>query len=60
MPDIEIYTQLFCPYCERAIHHSVPRKALNIGKSAPQRDQPPGAEAAEAVRRPHIRAADLY
>lgn len=20
MPDIEIYTQLFCPYCERAIH----------------------------------------
>ncbi|MBS0640741.1 MAG: glutaredoxin 3 [Proteobacteria bacterium] len=20
MPDIEIYTQLFCPYCERAVY----------------------------------------
>jgi len=47
MPDVEIYTQPWCPFCERAVH-------LLSGKGVAFReiDAPHGsAERAEATRR---------
>jgi glutaredoxin 3 len=47
MPDVEIYTQPFCPFCDRAIH-------ILSGKGVQFReiDAPPGSEArAEARQR---------
>jgi glutaredoxin 3 len=47
MPDIEIYTQAWCPYCERAVH------ILNTkGVTFREIDAPQGsAERAEARQR---------
>jgi glutaredoxin 3 len=41
MPDIEIYTQLFCPYCERAVHtltkKGVPFREIPAQHGSPER-----------------------
>jgi glutaredoxin 3 len=47
MPDIEIYTQLFCPFCERAMH-LLSRKGVDFREI----DAPAGSKArAEARQR---------
>lgn len=43
MPEIEIYTQPFCPYCARAIHILSSRGAafheINAPRGTPERDE---------------------
>jgi len=47
MPDIEIYTQLFCPYCERAVH-TLTKKGVKFREIPAQHGS---AERQEAIRR---------
>ncbi|HVZ08569.1 glutaredoxin 3 [Rhodopila sp.] len=47
MPDIEIYTQLFCPYCERAVH-TLTRKGVPFREIAAQSGS---AAREESIRR---------
>ena len=47
MPDIEIYTQLFCPYCERAVY-TLTKKGVAFTEIAAQQGS---AEREESIRR---------
>ena len=47
MPDIEIYTQLFCPYCERAVY-TLTKKGVAFTEISAQQGS---AEREESIRR---------
>ncbi len=47
MPDIEIYTQLFCPFCERAVY-TLTQKGVPFREIAAPHGS---AERAEAMKR---------
>ncbi len=44
MPNIEIYTQMFCPYCERAMH-ILSTKGVEYHEIPAQQGSPARAEA---------------
>ncbi len=46
MPKIEIYTQLFCPYCERAVY-TLTRKGVPFREIPAQHGSPERAESIE-------------